>query len=220
MNNNIYYLNMKRLMNISIVLCMFTTVFLVMTQAQTNNLPPQTHKLSPEELADFRDNVEIMIKRFQNFLSILGSKDQTKEVKAIYVRQTLLMFMGEGKPYKDAYGNEQRAVRMQTSSLSNPYPTSRPMSEYLNRLIALPYAKVEITSAETFQLGELKPVGDHYEAVATIFQRFCGWYSDQRQRYCDTTAKTLRVYLTPEEDFKGKKWIIKFGDVDVLETTD
>ena len=203
---------MKQFITFSIAFFLFAPASPLMAQ--------QTHNLSAEELADFRENVGHMIDLFQNYLSILGSKDQPKEVKETYKKRTLTLFMGEGKEYKDADGNEHRAVHMQVSSLSRPRPRNLPMPMYLDNLINIAYAKVEITQAETFHLGQLKQVGDHYETTATIFQKFCGWYADGRKKYCDTTTKTIRIYLIPEEDYFGKKWIVKFGDVDVSETTE
>ena len=203
---------MKRLTFFIPVLFTLMSVFPLSTKAQT-------HNLSKEELVAFKEDVGQMIDRFQNLLSILGSKDQSKIVKETYKKQTLKLFMGEGKPYTDKYGNEKRAVHMQVSSLTQA-TRNIPMKEYLDRLVGLPYAKVQITQAETYHLGELKQVGEHYETTATVFQKFCGWNADGRKVYCDTTAKYIRIYLIPDEDFYGKKWIVKFGDVDVLETTE
>ena len=201
---------MKRLTIILVAVCMVVSTFTLTTQAQT-------HNLSAEELADFKKEVGRKIDDFQNCLSILGSKGEPKEVKQIYKKTTVELFINEGKEYKDSNGNEHRGVHMQVSSLTRP-TRNLPISIYLDHLIGLPYAKVEITQAETFNLGELKKVGDHYETVATIFQKFCGWDADGRKKYCDTTKKTIRIYLLKEVDFYGIKWIIRFGDVDVMET--
>jgi len=203
---------MKRLIFFALIVIMFAPAVHIKAQ--------ETHNLTAEELEDFRENVGIMIDRFQNLLSILGSKDKPKEVKGTYKKQTLKLFIGEGLPYIDVVGEEHRAVHMQVSSLSSPDPKNLPMPMYLDRLINTPYAKVQITQADTYQLGTLKQVQDHYETTATIFQKFCGWGADGRKIYCDTTTKSIRIYLIPDEDYFGKKWIVKFGDVDVSETTE
>ena len=97
------------------------------------------------------------------------------------------------------------------------------MKNYLDRLLSIRYGKVEITQAQTFRLSNVYKVGDHYEAVATIFQKFCGYGSDGRKRYCDVTKKTIKIYIIPETDVIDGKiethWTVKFGDVDVSETT-
>ncbi|MDR3268474.1 MAG: hypothetical protein LBT83_05355 [Tannerella sp.] len=181
----------------------------------------QTNDLSAEDIAAFKERTGQMIDRFQNNLSVLGSKDKTGAVKENYKEQTLKMFMGTGDPYKDTYGNEHPAVHMQVSSLRNGIETKRNilLKQYLANLVRLNYAKVEITQAETFRLSNVHKVGDHYEATALIFQKFCGYTGDGKRVYCDTTKKTIRIFIIPEEDITGKYWTIKFGDVDVSETS-
>ena len=84
---------MRKITVILILFYMFLPTFIQSTQAQT-------HNLSAEELADFRENVGRIIDLFQNYLSVLGSKDQPKEVKDNYKKSAPNLFIGEGKAYK------------------------------------------------------------------------------------------------------------------------
>ena len=206
--------SIKYMKRLSVFSIFFLMVFSL--NAQRNN---QTSGLSAKEIEDFQEMTGQMIDRLQKYLSILGSKDKTDETKAMYQKQTLKLFMGKGDPYTDADGNSQRAVHMQVSSTRTKQINNVPLKKYLKNLMSLPYAKVEITKADAHRISNIYKVGDHYEATATIFQRFCGYGLDNRKRYCDVTTKTIRIYIIMEEDFIGKKWVIRFGDIDVAETT-
>jgi len=185
------------------------------------SLNAQTNDLSDDDIKAFKERTGQMIDIFQQNLSVLGSKEKSDKVKENYKEQTLKMFMGEGDTYKDTYENEHPAVHMQVSSLRNGIEAKRTvlLKQYLVNLIRIGYAKVEITQAETFRISNVYKVGDHYEATALIFQKFCGYTGDGRRVYCDTTKKTIRIYIVPGEDIMGKFWTVKFGDIDVSETT-
>ncbi len=180
----------------------------------------QTHDLSDSEIQDFKERTGHMIDRFQKNLSIIGSKKKTFNTKKMFKKQTLKMVLGNGEPYEDSYGNYQPEVHMQVSSVRNGIQTKRniALKKYLDRLMRISYARVDITQAETFRLSNIYKVGDHYEAVATIFQKFCGYGNDGRKRYCDVTRKTIKIYVIPEHDMYGTHWTVKFGNIDVAET--
>jgi len=201
----------------------FTLLVMMFAPAVHVKAQDQTHKLTAEELENFREQA---IDRLQDLLSILGSKDKTIEEKATYKKQTMELFIGDGKPFTDVDGYEHRAVYVQVSKLSGPpRPRSLPLSMYLDNLIKIGSnakvdAKVQITQAEIWQLSTPKQVQDHYETTAILLQTFCGYGADGRKRFCDApAAKTISfsLYLNPDEDYFGKKWIIKFGYVDISE---
>jgi len=196
----------------------------------------QTSGLSPTEIKEFHGMVEHMIERFQSNLSILGSKTYSNKVKETYRNETLKDFIYTyrvknqlGNDYvRDKFGNVvfyNDTVHMQVSSIKNRKTTisTHLLTKYLKDLVALPYAVVEIKSAETPYISNIYKVGDHYEATATIFQRFCGYYMIEGRKvakYCDVTTKTIKIYLIIEEDYQGKKWVVKLGDIDVAETVE
>lgn len=159
-----------------------------------------------------------MIERFERNVAYIGSKNSGETGKDTYIKSTLRLFIGDGKEYTDSYGNTWPAPHMQVSSTRTTTPINRTIPDYLNRLRGLTYAKVQITSADHYTLTNIYKVGDHYEAVATIYQKFCGYYSDGLRRYCDVTQKSIRVYIERITEYEGTRWKIRFGDIDVIDT--
>ena len=204
---------MKRIFFFAIL---FLTVFTV--NAQDSN---KTNDLSEIEKKEFQKFAGEQIERFQNYLEIIGKKDEEYKVKDTYQKQALRLFMGRGDPYEDIYGNLQKPVKMGVSRIRGNNKTSEtnyPIKTYLKRLQDLPHARVDITAANTHSISELRKVGDHYESVATIFQRFCGYNAEGVHQYCDVTTKSIKIFLIEVEDIKGKKWIVLLGDIEVSET--
>lgn len=164
------------------------------------------------------EEVGLMIERFEIGISRIASKDSGKETKDRYATRILNLFMGNGYPYSDTQGNSHRAVHMQVSSANSSTVINRTIPDYLNRLRNLSYAKVVITSADHYYLSNIYKVGDHYEATATIYQRFCGYGSDGSKKYCDVTVKTIRIIIQLIETYETIRYEIRFGDIDVNET--
>ncbi len=177
-------------------------------------------ELSEKDKVEFKLRVGQMIDRLQENLSLLGSKEYKNNVKKVYEKETLRLFMGEGEAYEESNGIIHDPVKMQVSSVRYGITTIRNiyLKKYLKNLIRIRYAKVELTQAKTFYVGNIQKVGDHYEAVATIFQKFCG-YNDGVKKYCDVTTKNIHIYIIPQEDEYGQFWLVKFGDIDVKDTT-
>ena len=179
--------------------------------------------LSEQDIQAFKDRVGEVIDMFQNNLSILGGKKHSLKVKAVYKKSALKLFIGEGLPYTDPDGNQRQGVQMQVSSMKNGKVTKRntPLTTYLDNLIRLPYAEVKLTAADTYRISNIYKVGDHYEATATIFQRFEGFVGkDMRKKYSDVTQKNIKVYIIPENDYVlGQHWSVRLGDIEVVDTT-
>lgn len=203
---------MKKL--VSILLFSFIATF--SAQAQVNDL-------SEQDIQAFKDRVGEVIDMFQNNLSILGGKKHSLKVKTVYKKSALKLFIGEGLPYTDPDGNQRKGVQMQVSSIRNGKVTKRntPLTTYLDNLIKLPYAEVKMTAADTYRISNIYKVGDHYEATATIFQRFEGYVgNDMRKKYSDVTQKNIKVYIIPENDYVlGQHWSVRLGDIEVVDTT-
>lgn len=111
---------------------------------------------------------------------------------------------------------------MQVSSIRNGKETKHKifLKKYLDNLIRLPYAEVKLTKADTYRISNIYKVGDHYEATATIFQRFEGFIGgDNKKVYRDVTQKNIKVYVIPENDYVlGQHWSVRLGDIEVNET--
>lgn len=197
-----------------------TLFFLFLTIASTAKA--QVNDLSESDIQAFKDRVGEVIDMFQNNLSILGGKQYSMKVKSIYKKSALKLFIGEGEPYTDPDGQKREGVSMQVSSIKNDKEVKNRISlkQYLSNLIKLPYASVKLTKADTYRISNIYKVGDHYEATATIFQRFEGYVGgDNKKVYRDVTQKNIKVYVIPENDYVlGQHWSVRLGDIEVVET--
>lgn len=197
-----------------------TLFFLFFTIASTAKA--QVNDLSESDIQAFKDRVGEVIDMFQNNLSILGGKQYSMKVKSIYKKSALKLFIGEGEPYTGPDGQKREGVSMQVSSIKNDKEVKNRISlkQYLNNLIKLPYASVKLTKADTYRISNIYKVGDHYEATATIFQRFEGYVGgDNKKVYRDVTQKNIKVYVIPENDYVlGQHWSVRLGDIEVVET--
>ena len=182
----------------------------------------QVSDLSESDIQAFKDRAGEVIDMFQNNLAVLGGKKFSSKVKEVYKASTLKLFIGEGQPYTSPNGEEHKEVQMQVSSIRNNNETKRYTSlvKYLDNLIKLPYAEVKITKAETYRISNIYKIGDHYEATATIFQKFEGFMGkEMRKTYSDVTQKNIKIYIMPENDFVlGQHWSVRLGDIEVVET--
>lgn len=182
----------------------------------------QVSDLSESDIQAFKDRVGEVIDMFQNNLSILGGKKYSQRVKQTYKKSVLKLFIGEGQAYTDPNGQYREGVSMQVSSVRNGKEVKRktPLVTYLDNLIKLPYAEVRLSKADTYRISNIYKVGDHYEATATIFQRFEGFMGkEMRKVYRDVTQKNIKVYIIPENDYVlGQHWSVRLGDIEVMET--
>lgn len=182
----------------------------------------QVSDLSESDIQAFKDRVGEVIDMFQNNLSILGGKKYSQRVKQTYKKSVLKLFIGEGQEYTDPNGQYREGVSMQVSSVRNGKEVKRktPLVTYLDNLIKLPYAEVRLSKADTYRISNIYKVGDHYEATATIFQRFEGFVGkEMRKVYRDVTQKNIKVYIIPENDYVlGQHWSVRLGDIEVMET--
>lgn len=197
-----------------------TLFFLFLTIASTAKA--QVNDLSESDIQAFKDRVGEVIDMFQNNLSILGGKQYSMKVKSVYKKSALKLFIGEGESYTDPDGQKREGVCMQVSSIKNGKEVKNRifLKQYLDNLIKLPYASVKLTKADTYRISNIYKVGDHYEATATIFQRFEGYIGgDNKKVYRDVTQKNIKVYVIPENDYLlGQHWSVRLGDIEVVET--
>ena len=132
--------------------------------------------------------------------------------------------MGEGQPFKDlGTGEERKGVMMQVTTVKkgNTVIQNKLLIDYLDALVKLPYAEVKMTKADTYRISNIYKVGDHYEATATIFQRFEGYIGkEMKKKYVDVTQKNIKVYIVPENDYVlGQHWSVRLGDIEAVEST-
>lgn len=193
----------------------------VLSAALFTPLKAQTLTLSDKEQAEFKERIGEMLETFLNDLSSIGSKKRPLEFKKEVMKSTLRLFVNDGEPYTDSDGNRQDAPRMQTSSLRNGVEIKNrptPIKTYLNNLMVIKYEEVTIKMAKTLHLSNLYKVGDHYEATATYYQYFRGVRGEGRLVYEDITQKTIRVVVQVEEVYGERIFVVRFGDIDVVQT--
>lgn len=184
----------------------------------------QTNAFSEHDKEEFKERVGQMLDVFQKRLNHIANKNRSLDVRRLYVKQALNMFLGNGEAYTDPDGYQQPAVTMEVVSLRNKIPRKQTLKRYLNNLIDIKaYANVEIRQAQTYYVSDWRQQGQYYVATATIYQEFIGYVlvdGKTRPRYRDVTSKTIKIYLVQEEDIEGKKWVIKFGDISVKEVSE
>ena len=200
----------------SFILCMFWM-----------NVHAQNYELSSDERETIEQRV---IEKINDFLSYLpeiaakGNKSQDEKQLALkYIDKTLELFIGEGNDYeyKDQTGQWRwhEAVKMQTTSRGRAN-RPQPMKNYLKRLMALPYQKVEIDTCQAVRIDKnLHPAGDGRWVGSAIFIQAFRATIDGRLVVNDKDAKQVTVYVERKEvdmgPLGGKEivWIIKLGDI-------
>lgn len=176
-----------------------------------------TNDLSPEELKIFQTEVRNRVKRFQSYITFIGSKKNNLETKNAYIRQTLKLFIGEGEDYKDTDGNLQPAVRMQLSNTKTREKYWRKTKQYLYNLTKLGYRELHITWADVCRVGEFHKVRDGlYIATVYISQRFEGVKDSGSTINFD--EKRITIYLEEITTIAGSRYNIFFGDIEVTES--
>lgn len=188
-------------------------------------------ELSEEDRIALEGNVEDRINDFLSYLPEIAAKsDKSMDERNLarqYIKLALAVFIGEGEkyPYIDNNGNERMhdAVKMQTTSnriKNNPIP----MKRYLNRLMGLPYQKVEIDTCEAVRINKkLHETSDgRYVGSAIFVQAFRAW-KDGRLVIDDTDAKQVTIYverikLNENSSVDSYVWDVKLGDIRI--TTD
>lgn len=184
-----------RLLIISVILLSFTAI-----QAQDNLSKQRKMAIDSLALEKVRD--------LSKYISIIGSKETPFSEANRVIERTLELFTHDAK--------------MGVSSIYREEIKYYPVREYLQRLMALNYDKINITwyNIEYISDLELQPDG-RYVGVITIYQRFEGT-TEEGMRYMDTTKKDITVYVEKKQtQISGRLidfWDVLLGDIRVAET--
>ena len=133
------------------------------------------------------------------------------------------LFIGGGDDYEymDQAGNLRihEAVKMQTTSRGRANKP-QPMKRYLNRLMALPYEKVEVESCKAIRIDKhLHYIGNNRWSGSAVFMQVFRATQDGNYVVNDTDEKQVTIYVDREEyeyGVNGEKqvvWTIKLGDM-------
>jgi hypothetical protein len=175
-------------------------------------LPPVLRaqpNISPERKAAIDSLALEKVRDLSKYIAIIGNK-QTAWSEANRVIDRALELFADN-------------AQMGVSSLNSPDIKYYGIREYLERLMALNYDKVNIEWYNIQYISdlELQPDG-RYVGVITIFQRFEGSTGD-KLIYKDVTKKDITVYVERKQtQISGRLigfWDVLLGDVRVTETT-
>ncbi len=165
--------------------------------------------ISPERKAAIDSLALEKVRDLSKYIAIIGNK-QTAWSEANRVIDRALELFADN-------------AQMGVSSLNSPDIKYYGIREYLERLMALNYDKVNIQWYNIQYISdlELQPDG-RYVGVITIFQRFEGSTGD-KLIYKDVTKKDITVYVERKQtQISGRLigfWDVLLGDVRVTETT-
>lgn len=165
--------------------------------------------LSPDDLIIFKEQTEQKVLEFEQYIVIIGSKEEPDEKRNMAVQEALKLFI------KDA--------SIDISKLKedgNEEIISRPVEKYLARLKALPFTRVIIKFYDIAYITDfIRGPDGRYYSTATIIQEFKGFTGDNMQ-YADITEKEIEIVIDLVEDkfFNEKRWKIFLGDIRATET--
>jgi hypothetical protein len=165
--------------------------------------------LSSADIEVFKDQTKQKVEEFQQYIIILGSKDEPAEKRNIAEKEALKLF----------YNGAQMEISVIMPD-GKTQKINRSMEKYLSRLKSLPYTKVIIRFYDIAYVSEFTkgPDGKYY-STATIIQEFTGFSNDDII-YKDVTKKDVEIIIDLVEDkfFREKRWKLFLGDIKASET--
>lgn len=171
----------------------------------------QISSLSEEQKkALFTRKTEERVRDLELNIKTISDKSIRRGLRSETVNTTVKYFVNEEKIF-------------QVSSLNRAKPTDFPVRKYLNRLMVLPYSRVEIEWFKTRWVSKLRqaPDGQYYGTVR-VYQVFKGYGPEGGLSYKDITSKDFGVAVKVlEMDLGGKSrevLQVRLGDVRVVET--
>lgn len=163
-----------------------------------------------ERNQEFKTKTEQRIKDLEQNIKTIGQKELIRDIRTSAISSTVKYFISEDNVF-------------QVSSINQSGVREYPIRKYLNRLMILPYERVEIEWFESRWVTKFRqgPDGKYY-GVIRIYQVFRGYGLEGELKYKDITEKDIEVVITVLEVDMGnaKKEIldVKLGDVNIKET--
>lgn len=189
------------------------------SQAQTN-ISQEENKvvLSDEEKEIFKEQILKKIKSFQGHLSVITSKESSKEEKLIYTQIALSNFFNRGE-------NVDIEVYSKSKLTGKEKREKKPLIQYLDSLCNLTHAKIYLKTAKLYYVSNWIKAGfdingnQFYKAIATYYQEFTGYSSEGIALYRDiASAKPMVVEMRVSNDLDSERWIVYLGEISVVET--
>lgn len=179
-------------------------LFSIKTEAQISRLSEAEQK----EL--FTRKTEQRIRDLEQNIKTISDKTIRRGLRSEAVNTTVKYFVDEDRVF-------------QVSSLSRSTTTDLPVRKYLNRLMILPYSRIEIEWFKTRWMSKLRqaPDGQYYGTVR-VYQVFKGYGTEGGLDYKDITTKDIEVAVEVlDMDLGGNSrevLHVRLGDVRVVET--
>ncbi len=183
-------------------------IFLSVALAVISTVAFAQPEISPERKQAIDSLALEKVKDLGKYISIIGNKETPFSEANRVIERALELF---------APGSQ-----MGVSSLNRKEIKYYGIREYLQRLMALNYDRVNIEWFNVQYISDLvrQPDG-RYVGVITIYQRFVG-ESDDGLKYVDTTKKDITVYVERKQtQIHGRLigfWDVLLGDIRVTET--
>ena len=146
-----------------------------------------------------------------HYITTIGDKKFNRDYRDAAVQSALNLFISDKKI-------------VHVSSLNHPGQLKEySVRKYLNKLLILKYAKVEITWYDINVVSDFIPDPDgNLTAVVKIYQKFTGYDAEGNIVYEDITTKRINVKLTriaiPTDRGVEHEMQVLLGDIEVEET--
>lgn len=163
-----------------------------------------------ERQEEFTKKTEQRVKDLELNIKTIGDKEIDRSIRREAINSTVKYFIDEEKVF-------------QVSSKTREGVREYQIRKYLNRLMVLPYERVEIEWFETQWVTKFRQAPDgKYYGVIRIFQVFKGYGVEGQLKYSDITTKDIEVEIDIIEMDLGERsreiLSVKLGDIKVVET--
>ena len=174
--------------------------------------PSTNIQLSEEEQDYFARRALTKTRAFGSYLSTITDE----RVDELYQDDAVRLAL-------DLFYDDERMVEV--SSLNGNKKASFKISEYLEHLRMLTYAKVELVWNQVAYVNQLRAGEDgEYRGIISVEQIFKGYNSDNIVVYQDITQKNIEIIVKPMKQIidgeEISKWDVYLSDIGVKSTTE
>jgi len=174
--------------------------------------PSTTIQLNEEEQDYFARRALTKTRAFGSYLSTITDE----RVDELYQDDAVRLAL-------DLFYDQERMVEV--SSLNGEKTVSYRISDYLEHLRMLTYAKVEMIWNQVAYVNQLRAGEDgEYRGIISVEQIFKGYNSDNVVIYQDVTQKNIEIIVKPlKQIIDGEeisKWDVYLSDIGVKSTTE
>lgn len=185
--------------------------YCVMLLLMSTIVSAQLSGLSEEEKKQlFTEKTEDRIRDLEINIQTISDKKINRDLRREAVNTTVNYFVDEDRVF-------------QVSSLNQSEVKNFTVRKYLNRLLVLPYSRVEIEWFETRWVSKFRQSPDgQYFGTVRVYQVFKGYGAEGKLKYEDITSKDIEVAIKVTEMDQGRtsKEVlhVRLGDIRVVET--